>query len=257
MGRLDGQVAVVTGSSRGIGHFMAREFAREGCNVVVAARSEEVRDPRLPGTIHSVVEELEALGAQALAYRLDVTDDEQIEGCVEAAVERFGRIDILVNNAGVMAPAPIVELPIRRFDLVMRVNVRGPFAMTQAVLPTMLKQGGGTVITISSGAADRAGAGNVSYAMSKIAVEKFMEGVAAEVGERGIRCFGLKPEGVVLSPGATYHGIPRADLDTEDESDMGRAAIWLATAAEAAALNGRSFYSRALLREHPEARVEL
>jgi citronellol/citronellal dehydrogenase len=255
MGTLDGQVALVTGSSRGIGHFMACEFAREGCNIVVAARSEEVRDPRLPGTIHSVVEELVELGVEALPFRLDVTDDEQIEACAEAAIERFGRIDILVNNAGVMAPAPVVELPVRRFDLVMRVNVRGPFAMTQAVLPQMLKLGSGTVITVSSVAADRAGAGNISYSMSKVAIEKFMEGLAAEVGDRGIRCFGLKPEGVVLSPGATYHGLTPADLDTEDDADMGRAAIWLATSDDAAALNGQSFYSRALLRDHPEARA--
>ena len=184
MGQLDGRVAIVTGSSRGVGYFMARELAREGCNIVVAARSERVTDPNLPGTIYSVAQELERSGVQALPVRTDVTDDESIAACVAATRERFGRIDVLINNAGVMSPASVVETPLRRLDLIHRVNVRGPFAMTQAVLPTMLEQRSGTVISVSSIAADQSGAGNATYAMSKQAVEKFTEGA----GRRGWRC---------------------------------------------------------------------
>ncbi|HJN93033.1 MAG TPA: SDR family NAD(P)-dependent oxidoreductase, partial [Dehalococcoidia bacterium] len=82
MGKLDGQVAIVTGSSRGIGHFMALELAKEGCNIVVAARSEEVSDPKLPGTIHTVVAELQELGVEAMPLKLDVTSDEDIANCI-------------------------------------------------------------------------------------------------------------------------------------------------------------------------------
>ena len=117
----------------------------------------------------------------------------------------------------------------------------------------MIRQGGGTIITISSVAADRASTGNVPYAMIKIAMEKFMEGLATEVGDQGVRCFGLKPEGLVLSPGATYHGIPSPDIDIEDNAAMGRAAVWLATSPEAAKRSGQSFYSRAILRDFPDA----
>ena len=250
MGALDGKVAIVTGSSRGVGHFMAQELARAGCNIVVAARSEQVSDPKLPGTIHSVAEELRGMGVDALPVRLDVSREEEIAAGVAKAVEHFGRIDVLVNNAAIMVPARVLDLPLKRLDLIYRVDVRGPFAVTQAVLPQMLTQGGGTIITISSVAADRAGGGNVAYAMAKIAMEKFMAGLAEEVGGQGIRCFGLKPEGLVLSPGATYHGIPGRETDIEDNSAMGRAAVWLIASAEAGKHNGESFYSRAILRAY-------
>jgi NAD(P)-dependent dehydrogenase (short-subunit alcohol dehydrogenase family) len=252
VGKLNGQVAIVTGSSRGIGHFIARELAKQGCSIVVAARSEEVTDERLPGTIHSVAEELRGSGVDAMPFRLDVTDEEQVSACVAATIERFGRIDLLVNNAGVMAPAPVAELPLKRLDLIYRINVRGPFAMSQAVLPQMLKQGRGTIITVSSGAADSSGSGNVSYSMSKVAIEKLMAGLAAELGDQGIRSFALKPEGIVLSPGATYFGFPERAVDVEEEPAMGRAAIWLATSEEAGEHNGEAFYSRALLRDHTD-----
>ena len=241
MGKLNGQVAIVTGSSRGIGHFIARELAKQGCSIVVAARSEEVTDERLPGTIHSVAEELRGSGVDAMPFRLDVTDEEQVSACVAATIERFGRIDLLVNNAGVMAPAPVAELPLK-----------GAFNTTRLALPQMLKQGRGTIITVSSGAADSSGSGNVSYSMSKVAIEKLMAGLAAELGDQGIRSFALKPEGIVLSPGATYFGFPERAVDVEEEPAMGRAAIWLATSEEAGEHNGEAFYSRALLRDHTD-----
>ena len=256
MGQLEGRVAIVTGSSRGVGHFMARELAREGCSIVVAARSERVTDPNLPGTIYSVAQEIERMGAQALPVRTDVTDDASIAACVAAARDRFGRIDILINNAGVMAPASVAETSLKRLDLIHRINVRGPFAMTQAVLPTMIEQRSGTVITVSSVAADRPGTGNATYAMSKVAVEKFTEGLAGEVSEAGIRCFALKPEGLVYSPGALYQGLPAADTDREEESAMGRAAIWLITSPIAARHSGESFHSRAILRLYRDASAE-
>jgi citronellol/citronellal dehydrogenase len=254
MGQLDGRVAIVTGSSRGVGYFMARELAREGCNIVVAARSERVTDPNLPGTIYSVAQELEQLGVQALPVRTDVTDEASIAACVAATQERFGRIDVLINNAGVMSPASVAETSLRRLDLIYRVNVRGPFAMTQAVLPTMLEQRTGTVITVSSVAADRSGAGNATYAMSKRAVEKFTEGLAEEVAEAGVRCFALKPEGLVYSPGALYQGLPSAHTDREEEWVMGRAAIWLIVSPIAARHTGEAFSSRAILRVYGDAR---
>ncbi len=250
MGKLDGQVAIVTGSSRGIGHFMALELAKEGCNIVVAARSEEVSDPKLPGTIHTVVAELQELGVEAMPLKLDVTSDEDIANCIPATIERFGKVDILVNNAALIFPGAFQATAVKRLDLLHRINVRGPFLLAQAALPPMLEVSSGTIITISSGAADSPSGNNVIYAMSKVSIEKMMEGIAAEHGEQGIRSFGLKPEGLVLSPGATYHGLPGADTDVEDNDLMGRAAIWLATSDEAAQHNGESFYSRRIVREH-------
>lgn len=250
MGQLDGKVAIVSGSSRGIGHFMALELAKEGCDIVVAARSEQAGDPKLPGTIYTVAEELEALGVTALPVRMDVTSDDDIQGCVAAAIERFGKIDALINNAALMFPGPFLEVPVKRLDLLHKINVRGPYAFAQAVLPPMLERGAGTIITISSGAADQAGPGNISYGMTKVAIEKLMEGLGAAFGDQGIRCFGLKPSGLVLSPGATYHSLPGPDVQVEENDVMGRAAVWLIASGEAAKRNGESFYSATILKEH-------
>jgi NAD(P)-dependent dehydrogenase (short-subunit alcohol dehydrogenase family) len=251
MGKLTGQVAIVTGASRGIGHFITRELAKEGASILVAARTEEVSDPRLPGTIHSVVEEAKSLGGNAVAYRLDVTKDEEIAGLVPAALEAFGKVDLVVNNAALLFPGPFMDLPLRRLDLSYRVNIRGPYAITQAVLPHMLERGSGTVITISSGAADTASPNNISYAMTKSAIEKMMQGLAAELGGRGLRFYGLKPQKLVVTPGAMYNALTIPE-DTEPEEHMGLATIWLHTARRAAAFNGRSFASTKLLESHGE-----
>ena len=110
--KLADKVAIVTGSSRGVGKNMALELAREGCHIVVAARTEQEQDPKLPGTIHSSVEELQALGVRAIALRTDVSDEESVQAMVQAALAEFGRIDILINNAGIMFPGRLWEIPL-------------------------------------------------------------------------------------------------------------------------------------------------
>ena len=129
---LEGRVAIVTGSSRGVGKNIAVELARAGADLVVAARTEQVKDPRLPGTISDTAEEIRAMDRRALPVRTDVADEESIEALVRSALEEFGRIDVLVNNAGIMAPGPLVDVSLKRWDLVMRVNVRGPVACSLA-----------------------------------------------------------------------------------------------------------------------------
>jgi citronellol/citronellal dehydrogenase len=105
---LAGKVAIVTGSSRGIGKDIALAFATEGADIVVAARSESQPDPRLPGTIHETAQEVEALGRRALAVKTDVTDEEQIAAMVQRTLDTFGRIDILLNNAAILVPRGIL-----------------------------------------------------------------------------------------------------------------------------------------------------
>lgn len=251
MGKLSGKVALITGSSRGIGRYMAIEFAKEGCAVVVAARSDSAGDPRLPGTIHTVAEELRALGAPALAVKTDVSSDADITACVAAALAAFGRIDILVNNAGLLFPGPFHAMPVKRADLTYRVNVRAPVLFSQAVLPGMLEQGGGTIISISSKAADMPSSDSLLYGMSKSAIEKLAEGIAEGYGKQGIRSFGLKPRGLVITPGSTYAGVP--DVVAEPAFAMGRAALWLCTSEQALARNGDSFVSLDVLAMAGEA----
>lgn len=248
---LAGKVAIVTGSSRGLGRFMALELAKEGCHIVVAARSEQESDPKLPGTIFSTAEELRALGVRALPVRTDVTDEESVRAMVQQTLDEFGRIDILINNSGVMFPGRLWEIPLKRWDLVMRVNVRGAVACCQAVLPHMIERRDGVIINISSIAADQSGSGNISYAVTKQALRKLSEGLAEEVKEYNVRVFALSPEGLVITPGTMYHRLPEqvpSGPFVEPPEAMGRAAVFLC-GDEAKPLVGRHFYSRRLLRE--------
>ena len=250
--QLADKVAIITGSSRGVGKFMALEMAREGCNIVVAARTEQEQDPKLPGTIHETVEELRALGVRAVPVRTDVTDEESVQAMVRTAIDEFGHVDILINNAGVMFPGKLWEIPIKRWDLVMRVNVRGPVLCCQAILPHMIERKEGVIINISSIAADQVGAANASYSVSKQALRKLSEGLSDEVKEYNIRVYSLSPEGLVVTPGTMYHRLPEQVPDgpfVEAPEAMGKAAVFLCGEA-GKGLEGRHFYSRELLRQH-------
>jgi NAD(P)-dependent dehydrogenase (short-subunit alcohol dehydrogenase family) len=252
--KLQGKVAIVTGASRGVGRNISLELAREGCDIVVAARTEEVKDPRLPGTIHSTSEEIRSLGRRALPVRADVTDEESIDRMVKQALDEFGKIDILINNAGIMAPGSLVDLPLRRWDLMWRVNVRGPIACSRAVLPHMIEQRDGVIINISSVLADVPGGGNIPYSLTKLALRKLSEGLAEEVQADNIRVFALSPEGLVRTPGTTYHRFEETEAvgeNIEAPEVMGRAAVFLCTE-EAAALAGGHYFSGPLLREHAQ-----
>jgi len=200
-----GKIAVVTGASRGIGKAIALGFAREGAAVVVAARSESARDERLPGSIHETVAEIEKHGGQGLAVRCDVTDEAGVTAMVETALETYGRIDVLVNNAAIDFPFPVTEMPLKRWELVMRVNTTGPFLCSKAVLPAMIAQGRGSIINISSQAATERGSGTFGYsavyAASKAALDRFTWALAAEVGIYNIAVNALKPAGVVDTEG--------------------------------------------------------
>ena len=250
--RLEGKVAIITGASRGVGKNIALEMAKEGADIVVAARTEEVRDPKLPGTIFETAEELRALGRRALPLRTDVTDEESVQAMVRRALDEFGHIDILVNNAGVMAPGPLHQVPLKRWDLVWRVNVRGAVVCAQGVLPHMMERREGVIINISSIAADQPGGGNISYSVTKQALRKLSQGLAEEVRDRNIRVFALSPEGLVITPGTMYHRLPEqvpsGDF-VEAPEEMGRAAVFLCTDA-AREYSGQHFYSRVLLRQH-------
>jgi citronellol/citronellal dehydrogenase len=259
MKKLEGKVAIVTGASRGVGEYMAREFAKEGCDIVVAARTEVVTHPTLPGTISSRAEELRALGVRAIAVRCDVTDEDSINAMVQRALDEFGRIDILVNNAGIMLPAKVSDMPLKRWDLIWRVNVRGAIAACKAVLPTMIAQREGVIFNISSIAADQDGAGNVSYKLTKHALRELSAGLANEERAHNIRVFALSPLGWVPTPGTLYHRLdetmPGVSPMLERPEAMGLAAIYLC-GEEGEALSGQHFYSRTLLKERVNGGVD-
>ena len=131
---LKGKTLFITGASRGIGLAIAKRAARDGANIVIAAKTAET-NPKLPGTIYSAAAEIEAAGGHALPLQTDIRDEASVLAAVEQAVARFGGIDILVNNASAISLTPTPATPIKRFDLMFGVNVRGTYLCTQTCLP--------------------------------------------------------------------------------------------------------------------------
>ena len=253
LSRLDGKVAIVTGASRGIGRNMAVALADAGCAVVVAARSTEEK-PQLPGTIHAVAARIEAAGGRALAVPCDVTSEDDIAAAVAVTLERFGRIDCLINNAGVMSLARTEQTPLKRWELVMRVNLTGTFLFTKAVLPVMRAQRSGSLIAITTNGvlmtdAGKNGGSN-AYWVSKAAVERLYAGLASELAPDGIAVNCLAPSGVVLTEGWHFAsgGVRVPEEYVEAPALMGEAAVLLA-AQDARGISGRVLYSRELLGE--------
>jgi len=189
---LNGRVVIVTGASKGLGRSMATHLGTLGANVALVARS---------------VDELESIAdaaaTEALVAPADVRDAEAVEAVVEATLDAFGRIDGLVNNAGVDfltfgdERKPIVETTEAEWDTILDVNLKGVFLFTKGVLPTMLEQGSGNVVNVSSGLGRRSKANAVPYSTSKWAVEGFTRGVALEVASAGVNVNCLDPGGQV------------------------------------------------------------
>src|SRR5437667_4610849 len=179
MESLKDRVAIITGASRGIGRALALGLAGEGCHIVVAAKSVKSHD-RLPGSIHSVAKEVEALGVSALPIQVDVRDSDQIDTMVARTIERFGRIDILVNNAGALWWQPVLQTPAKRFDLVMAVNARAAFLTAQAVLPHMKARQWGHIINMSPPIDPKVVPGRIAYFISKFGMTLLTFGLAEE-----------------------------------------------------------------------------
>lgn len=226
---LKDQVAVVTGASRGIGRQIAIDFARAGADVVVTARSSESAPSQLPGTIDGTARQVEALGRRALAIPMDVTREDQVQAMAERTLREFGRCDILVNNAGISFPAPFHKTPLKRWDLVMNVNLRGPVMCMQAFLPSMIERKSGRIINVSSFLAEFVAPGMVSYSVSKIALEKLTQYAGVELREFNIPVNALRIELNIATEGWMYRN-PGVDFSTWDKPEAAsEAALWIAT----------------------------
>jgi len=204
--KLKDKVAIVTGASRGIGRVVALSLAAEGAKVVVAAKTAEPH-PKLPGTIHSVAEEIVAAGGLALPLQVNLREEEQIEHMVTRTVEEYGGVDILINNAGARWWHPVTETPAKRFDLVMDVNVRAAFLASRAVLPHMKERGGGHIINMSPPVDLEALPGKVGYMISKYGMTMAAMGLAKEVKRDNIAVNSLWPVTLIESLATIAHGL--------------------------------------------------
>lgn len=230
--KLKGKVAVVTGASRGIGKAIAMGFAREGAGVVLAARSEMKKEGGVEGTILDTAKEIEGFGGKTLAVRCDVTEEKSVAAMVEAAVERFGRIDVLVNNAGVAFFYPIAETPLKRWEIVLRVNLTGPFICVKAVLPLMIANRSGSIINISSLAATERDNGTVptgvAYAAAKAGLDRLTWGLATELGRFNIAANCLKPKAPVDTEGMRFWTTEEERKGWVSADKMVKCAVFLA-----------------------------
>jgi citronellol/citronellal dehydrogenase len=186
---LSGRVMFISGASRGIGLAIALRAARDGAKVALVAKTAEPH-PKLPGTIYTAAEEIEAAGGEALPIVGDIRDADTVAAAVEQTVERFGGIDLVVNNASAINLSPMRELPVKRFDLMQQVNARGTFVVTQACLPHLRESEHAHVLTLSPPlSVDRRWlAGHSAYTLSKMGMTMITLGVAADEPGIGANC---------------------------------------------------------------------
>jgi len=206
MPSLTDRVAIITGASRGIGRALALGLARDGCRVVLAAKSIE-STAKLPGSIHTVAAEVADLGGEALPVAVDVRDEAQIDRLVEQTLARFGRIDFLVNNAGALFWQPLLQTPAKRFDLVMSVNVRGAFLCCQKVLPVMIERHWGHIINFSPPLDLSIVPGRIAYAISKLGMTLLTHGLAQEVKGHNVAVNSLWPVTIIESQASINWGL--------------------------------------------------
>ena len=210
---LKDKVVFITGASRGIGREIALRCAQEGAKVVIAAKSAEAH-ATLPGTIHSVAEEIVAAGGQALPVQLDVREEAMVQEAVAQVVAEWGGIDVLINNASAIFMAPTLEMPMKRFDLIFSVNVRGTFLCAQACLPHLKKAANPHILTLSPplNMKPKWFKNHLAYTMSKYGMSMCTLGLAEEFKKDGIAVNSLWPM-TTIATAAIEVNFPKAIYD--------------------------------------------
>jgi len=222
---LAGKTLFITGASRGIGLAIALRAARDGANIVIAAKT-ATPHPKLPGTIHTAAAEVEAAGGKALPLIVDIRFEEQVYRAVEQAVARFGGIDILVNNASAIGLTGTLETPMKRFDLMMGVNVRGTFLCSQACLPHLKQSANPHILTLSPPLDMRPQwfAPHAAYTISKYGMSMCVLGMAEEFREVGIAVNALWPRTIIAT--AALQVIPGAESERGRTPEIVADAAW-------------------------------
>jgi len=230
MTSLRGKTLFVTGASRGIGLAIAKRAAQDGAQVVLAAKTERPH-PKLPGTIHTAAAEIEAAGGRALALATDIRDEAQVAAAVAKAVETFGGIDVLVNNASAISLTGTLDTPMKRFDLMHSVNVRGTFCCSQACLPHLLRAANPHILNLAPplNLDPKWFRGHVAYTMAKYGMSMCVLGMAEEFRERGVAVNALWPRTTIATAAVAMLGGDEMLGHSRRPEILADAAHWILT----------------------------
>ncbi len=230
MSTLAGKTLFVTGASRGIGLAIALRAARDGANVAVVAKTTEPH-PKLPGTIFTAAEQIEAAGGRALAIATDIRSEAQVAAAVAATVERFGAIDVCVNNASAISLTGTVATEMKRFDLMFGVNLRGTFLCSKLCIPHLERAPNPHILNLSPPLSMRAKwfAPHVAYTMAKFGMSLCVLGMADELRAQGIAVNALWPRSVIDTAAIAMLGGLVARKQTRKPEIVADAAHWILT----------------------------
>ena len=209
---LSGKTLFITGASRGIGRAIALRAAQDGANIAIVAKS-SVPNPKLPGTIHSVAEEVRNLGGQALPIQCDIRDEDEVSGAIAATVDAFGGLDILVNNASAIWLAGALDTPMKRYDLMTGVNSRGSFLCAQKALPELMKSSNPHILTLAPPPSldPKWWAPHTAYTLAKMGMSFVTLGLAGEFGRKGVGINALWPRTIIATDALNM--IPGVEID--------------------------------------------
>jgi citronellol/citronellal dehydrogenase len=253
MNNLSGKTLFITGASRGIGLAIALRAARDGANVVIAAKTTEA-NPKLPGTIFSAAAEIVAAGGRALPLQTDIRDEHSVHAAVAQAVDEYGGIDILINNASAISLTPTPDTPMKRFDLMFGVNVRGTYLCTQTCLPHLVKsaQAGRNphVLNMSPPLSMKEHwfKDHVAYTMAKYGMSECTLGHAGEFRPHGIAVNSLWPRTAIAT--AALQMIPGVDVTRCRTPEILADAAYFILTSDARAATGNFFIDDEVLASH-------
>ncbi|GMG85839.1 SDR family oxidoreductase [Biformimicrobium ophioploci] len=249
-GALEGKTVFITGASRGIGRAIALKCAHDGANIVIAAKSAEPH-PKLPGTIFSVAEEVEAAGGKALPLQVDVRDEEQVRAALEKAAQTFGGIDAVVNNAGAISLTSVEATPPKRYDLMQDINSRAVYLTAHLALPYLREAANPHILSLSPpiNLQPKWLGPFAPYALSKFGMTILSMGMAEEFREAGIAVNTLWPQTIVATAAIEFAVGGRELFEQSRKPPVMADAAYEVLSSDARALTGQQLIDEAVLKQ--------